>query len=84
MVPKPRSDKLRLYIAYRLLNSLARANSDYPLPHIPTLLQRLGEKRFKFADKMDYVSGYHQAMMDPAASEFASFVTADGVFPQFV
>jgi hypothetical protein len=80
LTPKPHSDKWRMCIDYRVLNSLTVVNAGYPIPHIPSLLQRLGEKRFKFAGKMDFVSGYHQAMLVPETAEMAAFVTSDGVF----
>ncbi len=80
LTPKPHSDKWRMCIDYRVLNSLTVVNAGYPIPHIPSLLQRLGEKRFKYAGKMDFVSGYHQAELDPETAELAAFVTSEGVF----
>ncbi len=80
LVPKPHSSKWRLCIDYRLLNSVTRINAGHPLPHIPSMIQRVGSQRFKFAGKMDACSGYHQALMHPDTADLAAFVCEDGVY----
>lgn len=80
LAPKPHSTAWRFCIDYRILNALTVVNSGYPLPHIPSMMDRLGQKRPKWLGKMDFVSGYHQCLLDPASAEFAAFVTAEGVF----
>lgn len=56
-VRKPGSDKLRLCVDYRALNSLT--NKDrYPLPHMDDLLNEVhGSSHFT---KLDLKAGYHQ------------------------
>ena len=80
LAPKPHSTAWRFCIDYRILNALTVVNSGYPLPHIPSMMDRLGQKRPKWLGKMDFVSGYHQCLLDPASTEFAAFVAAEGVF----
>jgi hypothetical protein len=49
------------------------------------MVQRLGQKRFKLAGKVDFTSGYHQTMLDEASRDLAAFVTSEGIFvPQRV
>ena len=79
LTPKP-GGKWRFCIDYRILNSVSRNNAGFPIPNIPTLLHRLGAKRFKYAGKLDFSSGYHQVLMDPATSQMAAFICEEGVF----
>jgi len=52
LTPKP-GDR-RFCIDYRILNSLSLNNARFPLPNIPSMLQRLGSMRFRFAGKLDF------------------------------
>jgi hypothetical protein len=79
LTPKP-GDKWRFCIDYRILNALSRNNAGFPLPNIPSMLQRLGSKRFKYAGKLDFSSGYHQILMDPETAALAAFICEEGVF----
>jgi len=80
LAPKPHSTAWRFCIDYRSLNALTVINSGYPLPHIPSMMDRLGQKRPRWLGKMDFVSGYHQCLLDPASADLAAFVTSEGVF----
>lgn len=81
LTPKP-GNKWRFCIDYRILNALSRNNAGFPLPNIPSMLQRLGSKRFKYAGKLDFSSGYHQILMDPETAALAAFIIIceEGVF----
>jgi transposase InsO family protein len=79
LVPKP-GEKWRFCIDYRILNSLSLNNAGFPIPNIPSMLRRLGERKFKYAGKLDFSSGYHQVLMDPASSHLAAFICEEGVF----
>lgn len=54
-VPKPRSEKLRVVIDYRMLNLLTIRDS-YPIPHARDLFMKL--RSFKFFFKLDLKSGF--------------------------
>jgi len=80
LAPKPHSTAGRFCIDYyrTLNNALTVFNSGYRLPHIPSMMDCLGQKRPKWLGKVDFVSGHHQCLLDPASAEFAAFVTAEG------
>ena len=79
LTPKP-GGKWRFCIDYRILNAVSRNNAGFPIPNIPSMLHRLGAKKFKYAGKLDFSSGYHQVLMDPTTSQMAAFICEEGVF----
>jgi hypothetical protein len=44
------------------------------------MLHRLRAKKFKYAGKLDFSSGYHQIRMDPETAHLAAFICEEGVF----
>jgi transposase InsO family protein len=79
LTPKP-GGKWRFCIDYRILNSVSKTNAGFPIPNIPSMLRKLGERKFLKAGKLDFSSGYHQVLMDPESSQLAAFICEEGVF----
>jgi transposase InsO family protein len=79
LAPKP-GGKWRFCVDYRRLNAITNILSSYPIPRIDLMIQRLGQKRFKLAGKVDFTSGYHQTVLDEKARQYAAFVTQKGIF----
>ena len=80
LVPKPPpSTDWRFAIDFRGLN-LASGGCGWPIPNIPQMLQRLGEKKPKFLGKLDFTSGYHQAPLAAEARIYTAFITFMGTF----
>ena len=80
LTPKPPpSLDWRFTIDFRGLN-LASKGSGWPIPNIPHMLQRLGEKKPKYLGKLDFTSGYHQAPLAVESRIFTAFMTFMGVY----
>ena len=80
LVPKPPpSTDWRFAIDFRGLN-LASGGCGWPIPNIPQMLQRLGEKKPKFLGKLDFTSGYHQAPLSAEARIYTAFMTFMGTY----
>ena len=66
----PKSNKLRMCIDYRHLNTITQDYSG-TLPHIPTLISKLAGK--KFHATLDMTKGYHQMWIVPEDTELTTF-----------
>jgi hypothetical protein len=76
-VKKPGSEKLRLCVDYRALNSVT--NKDrYPLPHMDDLLNEVHGSTY--LTKLDLKAGYHQMRLRPEDREKIAFVTKYGLY----
>ena len=78
LVPKP-GGKWRLCIDYRELNAIMEG-LGWPLPHIKSMIQRIGRKKGKYFRVIDLTSGYHQLLLDKECRKFAAFKTSEGTF----
>jgi mRNA-degrading endonuclease RelE of RelBE toxin-antitoxin system len=78
LVPKP-GGKWRLCIDYRELNA-AMVGFGWPLPHIKSMIQRIGKKKGKYFGVIDLTSGYHQLLLEQECRKLAAFRTAEGMF----
>ena len=65
----PKSNKLRMCIDYRHLNTITQDYSG-TLPHIPTLISKLAGK--KFHATLDMTKGYHQMWIVPEDTELTT------------
>ena len=78
LVPKPRSDKWRLVIDYRYVNSLMQDDS-YQMPRIDETLMSL--KGFKWFSLIDLNWGFWNVRIDEGSQQFTGFaVPGRGVF----
>jgi len=76
LVPVKKKDgTLRLCLDFRLLNEVIQ-DDRYPLPHIDTVLQRMGRSRIFSC--LDLRQGYHQIPLTSQSKEFTAFSTPEG------
>ena len=69
----------RFCIDYRRLNSITDPNR-FPLPRIPQMLNRIGEKKPKFFGVLDLTKGYYQAPLSEASKILTAFITPNGLY----
>jgi hypothetical protein len=79
LVRRPGSDKTRMAIDYRKINSITRIDSQ-PLPRIDDCLDSLGEGQPQFFTCLDILSGYMQIKMAPDSIEKTAFTSHLGNF----
>ena len=79
LIKKPRSNKYRFTVDFRLLNSVTKPIGGV-LPNIPRLLEDIGVQRPEWFAVMDLTSGFHQAPLDVASRKYTAFVTHRGIF----
>ena len=78
LVPKPRSDKWRLVIDYRYVNTQI-VDDGYPLPRIDEILMRM--RNHKWFTLIDLNWGFWNVSLEERAKEFTGFVVPDkGVY----
>ena len=71
---RKKDGSLRLYVDYRALNSVIKADS-FPLPRIDDIL---GESRY--FTTLDLKSGYWQVKVHPSCREKTAFITNEGLY----
>ena len=76
-VRKSGSDKLRLCVDYRALNSITQRDR-YPLPHMDDLLNDVHGS--SFFTKLDLKAGYHQMRLREGDREKTAFITKYGLY----
>ena len=79
MIPKPTTG-WRFCLDYVRLNDATIGEERWPIPNIPQMLQRIGNKKAKIFGKMDMTSGYNQAPLGAAARLFSAFICFMGIF----
>ena len=79
LVPKPEPGEHRLCIDYRALNECSEGES-WPLPVIKQVLERLGKHKPAFYGKMDFTSGFWQAVLTPESRVYTAFTTYMGLY----
>jgi hypothetical protein len=52
----------------------------WPLPHIKSMIQKIGRKKGKHFGVIDLTSGYHQLLLDKECRKFAAFKKSEGTF----
>ncbi len=77
MDTKPRSDKLRFCIDFRILNSLTLRDS-YPIPKMEERTDSLGDVQYFYT--LDANKGFWQIAIDPQDYEKTAFVTHGGLY----
>lgn len=80
LVPKPKKGEWRFCLDFVRLNEATQGTESWPIPNIPALLQRVGNKRPKVFGVMDMTSGYHQAPLSAASRMLTAFICFLGVF----
>jgi hypothetical protein len=78
MVPKP-NDKWRFCVDFTGLNKTTQWEK-WPLPNIPEMLRRIGEKRPKYFIILDLTSGYHQIPISENSRRWTAFMTFWGIY----
>ena len=79
LVPKP-DGTWRFCIDYRRLNACTNDSESWPIPNIPQMLRRIGDKRPKFFGILDLTKGYYQAPLSESSKHYTAFVTACGLY----
>lgn len=79
LLAKKANGKWRFCIDFRALNWCMKSQR-WPLPNIPQMIQRIGEKRPRFFAIMDTTSGYHQVDLHPDMRPYTAFITEFGQF----
>ena len=79
LVPKATPGKWRFTIDFRNLNDCC-TQAGWPLPHIDTMLQRIGRNRPSIFAKFDMTDGYHQFPLAEGSSGYTAFITPIGLF----
>jgi hypothetical protein len=73
LTPKP-GGKWRFCIDYRNLNEVTSLESQFPLPNIAQMIDRIGDHRTKIFGVMDLTSGYHQMPIFRDHTIFTAFI----------
>lgn len=76
VLTKKKDGSYRMYVDYRALNKITTPD-PFPLPHINSLLGRIGSEIFS---TLDLHSGYHQISMKPTDRYKTAFVTPSGKY----
>ena len=79
LTPKPTPGEWRFCIDYRRLNAASKG-MGWPIPNIPDMLRRLGNRKAKVFCKLDLTAGYHQAPLEEASRKYTAFRTARGLY----
>jgi hypothetical protein len=69
----------RLVIDFRKLNTHT-IDASWPIPHIPSMLRRIGAQKPTIFGCVDLTQGYHQAPLSERAKPLTSFITFSGVY----
>ncbi len=79
LVRRPGSDKTRMAIDYRKLNSITKVDSQ-PLPRLDDCLDSIGESQPQFFTCLDILSGYMQIKMAPCSIEKTAITSHRGTY----
>ena len=79
LVPKPGTNVWRMCVDYRNMNSCTKPNS-WPIPHIDSMLRRIGSKHGKYFATMDLTQGYHQASVALGSRIYTAFILFCGLY----
>ena len=79
LVAKP-DKSWRFCIDYRNLNAATKNITNWPLPNIRDMLNRIGRNNGTIFGVMDLKSGYHQIAVDKRIQNLLAFITAFGIY----
>ena len=75
-VPKPANPQIARFVTDFRARNLNTVKDRYPLPHIPTILNRLSKANFH--SKIDLMDAYFQIRVEPEDENHTVFKTPDG------
>ncbi|KAK3105624.1 hypothetical protein FSP39_002098 [Pinctada imbricata] len=76
---KKKNGQTRFACDYRALNKITIPMS-FPLPHIETVFDSIGDAKAKIFTNLDFKSAFWQVEMSPCSKHKAAFITQDGVY----
>lgn len=76
---KKKNNTFRFACDYRALNKITVPMS-FPLPHIESVFDTVGEAKAAYFTNLDLMSGYWQMELDEGSRQQAAFITQSGVF----
>ena len=76
---KKKNGQLRFACDYRALNKITVPMS-FPLPHIETVFDAIGDAKAKFFTILYFLSAFWQVEMSSCSRHKAAFITQDGVY----
>lgn len=80
MVPKPTPGEWRFCLDFVQLNRCTEGSDGWPIPNIPAMLTRIGNRKSTVFGVMDMTAGYHQAPISAASQLFTAFICCMGIF----
>lgn len=80
MVPKPTPGEWRFCLDFVQLNRCTEGTDGWPIPNIPAMLMRIGNRKSTVFGVMDMTAGYHQAPISAASQLFTAFICFMGIF----
>lgn len=78
LIPKP-DGSWRFCIDYRRLNAETKG-TNWPIPNIRQMLNRIGERKPKWFGIIDLTKGYYQAPLSEKSKHLTAFITACELF----
>src|SRR5947207_2093369 len=75
-VPKPANPQIARFVTDFRARNLNTVKDRYPLPHIPTILNRLAKTKYR--SKIDLMDAYFQIRVEPEDEKHTAFKTPDG------
>src|SRR5881394_3006687 len=75
-VPKPANPQIARFVTDFRARNLNTVKDRYPLPHIPTILNRLSKANFH--SKINLMDAYFQIRVEPEDEKHTAFKTPDG------
>jgi hypothetical protein len=79
LTPKP-NGAWRFCVDYRRLNACTIPSTEWPIPHIQRMIDRIGHRKPKHFGVLDLTKGYYQAPLAEASRRYTAFQTNDGVY----
>jgi transposase InsO family protein len=80
LVPKPTPGDWRFCLDFVELNDCTEGTEGWPIPNIPHMLNRIGDKKPKVFGVMDMTAGYHQAPISMSSRFLTAFICFMGVY----
>src|SRR5947199_3710548 len=75
-VPKPANPQIARFVTDFRARNLNTVKDQYPLPHIPTILNHLAKAKYR--SKIDLMDAYFQIRVEPEDEKHTAFKTPDG------
>ena len=74
-----KSGEMRMAIDYRKLNAVTVPQS-FPLPHLDSVFDAIGEAKAQYFSCVDLKSGFHQVPLSDESKHKSSFITQSGIY----